>query len=419
MFLKYMVLFSLFFEGVACNFQNQKKLPSLNETYRRTDKLPFGSFVAYQKMKSIFHDYSMLIVDKPFDVTWNDMKQFSQKDKYSLYVLVAKNLILTDDEVIAMINYVSEGNDIFISADYVDAKLLENIFCTVDRKQEIKEEAQGKMHETQVSMYFGPKIKSNKYGYYYYPFLNSISAFQPEFTKILGVNEENKPNYALFFLGKGRVYLHVAPRVFSNYFLLTDNNFQYFENMISYLRLEPERIFWDEYYKNVSKSRARANINKIRDKKFSSLSVIMKNPALLWAFSIGFAGLMVYLLFNIKRKQRIIGVVKPNSNATVSFTETIGRLYFQQHDNHHIAEKMITYFYEYIRNRYFINTSVINKEFINSLAGKSGVSKSETEELFLLVRNIQSRDEIRDEELQELNSKIENFKQKPDGRKPG
>jgi hypothetical protein len=79
---------------------------------------------------------------------------------------------------------------------------------------------------------------------------------------------------------------------------------------------------------------------------------------------------------------------------------------------------MITYFYEYLRKRYFINTSVINPAFINSLSGKSGVSQNETEELFGLIRNIQHQEEVTDEDLLALDLKIENFKKiKTDGRK--
>jgi hypothetical protein len=61
---------------------------------------------------------------------------------------------------------------------------------------------------------------------------------------------------------------------------------------------------------------------------------------------------------------------------------------------------------------------VINKEFINSLSGKSGVSKTETHELFELIKTIELQDNVSDQELLQLNLKIENFKnQKQHGRK--
>jgi hypothetical protein len=389
--------------------QNKKKVPSLNESYRNTDKLPFGSFVAYQRFKSIFRDYGINVVREPFDATWDKLKGDSSDADYSLYFLITKNLVLNESELTGLVDYVKAGNDIFISADYVDTKLLERLHCKVDRMGEIISEVNGMMRTTHVSMFFGKKNDAIQYGYYYFPFLNAINSYDPDYTRVLGVNELQQPDYALFFLGKGRVYLHVAPRIFSNYFLLTKSNYQYFDNVISYLRLEPERIYWDEYYKNVSSARGRNSKNQNKDKDFSTLDVIRQHPALLWAFCIALAGILLYVFFNLKRKQKVIEVIKPNTNATLAFTETVGRVYFQHQNNRRIADKMITYFYEYIRNKYFINASVINEEFVNSLSGKSGVTKSETDNLFGLIKNIQTQEDISDEELLDLNLRIEKF----------
>jgi hypothetical protein len=395
--------------------QNKKRLPPLNESYRRTDKLPFGSFIAYKGFASEFPDYWINIADKPFDETWKGLRNEST-NTYSLYFLVTKNLILSVDEVNAMIEYVKAGNDLFISADYVDEKLLDAIYCTVNRKGEIISEVNGKMHDTYVSMFYGKDFSPSKYSYYYFPFLNYFNSYDPSISRVLGVNELNLPNYIVIFAGRGRLYLHLAPRIFSNYFLLTKDNYQYFENVTAYLRFNPQYIYWDEYYKEFSSTRNKNNLKN--NDQFSSLEVIKENPPLLWAFYLALAALLLFILFNIKRKQRVIEVIKPNKNTTVAFTETVGRLYLQHKNNRNIAEKMITYFYEYLRKKYFINTSAITSQFIHSLSGKSGVAGEETEQLFKLITTIQEQEEVTDEELLELNLKIENFKKpKTDGRK--
>jgi hypothetical protein len=391
----------------AC-YQGKHVLPSLNETYRKSDKQPFGSFIAYEEFKHLFNDRYIETVTDPFDEEWNNIKDYSDDNKYSLYFLVAKNLVLNDNEVKAFMEYVNAGNDLFISADYIDSRLLENINCNTERSGEILDESKGLMHQTNVSMYFDNDFKSPKYQYYYFPFLNTISNYDTAFARVLGENEINQPNYVILFSGKGRIYLHVAPRIFSNYFLLSGNNHLYLENVISYLRSDPKNIYWDEYYKNTSPGRKKNKRNK-DDDNFSSLSVINQNPSLRWAFWLVVAGLILYLLFNIKRKQRVINIIKPNANTTVNFTETVGRLYLQKQDNKHIAEKMITYFYEHIRNNYFISTAIINDEFINALSGKSGASKETTGRLCKLIEQTQSSEELDDEDLLKLNAQIENF----------
>ncbi|HSN08584.1 MAG TPA: DUF4350 domain-containing protein [Hanamia sp.] len=406
--LKYNLILLLIVASCGCQ-QNKKQIPPLNESYRRTDKLPFGSFIAYKGFQSEFPDYWINIAQKPFTETWNQLK-YDSSTTYSLYFLITKNLLLSVDEVNAMLEYVKAGNDLFISADYVDEKLLNAIYCTISRKGEIMSEVNGKMQDTYVSMFYGNDFKTSKYGYYYFPFLNYFNSYDPSITRVLGVNQLNLPNYIVIFSGRGRLYLHVAPRIFSNYFLLSNDNYHYFENVTAYLRFNPQYIYWDAYYKEFSSTRDKNNLNNTD--QFSSLHVIMQNPPLLWAFYIALAGLLLFAFFNIKRKQRVIEVIKPNTNTTVAFTETVGRLYLQQKNNRNISEKIITYFYEYLRKKYFINTSVINTEFINSLSGKSGVTKSETEELFGLISNIQQQEEVTDQDLLELNLKIENFKNK-------
>lgn len=417
-YLKYGLLIILFLGGLySCNFQSEKNIPSLRESYRKTDKLPFGSFIAYKGFQSEFPDYWINIADKPFDEMWPVIKNNSEK--YSLYFVITKNLLLSVDEVNAMIEYVKAGNDLFISADYIDSKLLDAVYCTLDRKSEIINEVNGKMHDTYVSMYYGNDFKTPKYGYYYFPFLNYFSSYDTTYARVLGVNEKNLPNYLVLFAGKGRLYLHVAPRIFSNYFLLTDENYHFFEHVTAYLRFDPQYVYWDEYYKNHSSGASRKNTDGDNsDDNFSSLNVIKQNPPLLWAFYIALAGILLFLVFNSKRRRSAMEIIKPNSNTTLAFTETVGRLYFQQKNNKNISEKMITYFYEYLRKKYFINTSVINNDFINSLSGKSGIAPGETNELFELIKNIQSQENITDEELLALNEKIDNFKKiKPDGRK--
>ncbi len=295
-------------------------LPSLKESYRKADKLPFGSFIAFKGFQHLFYKRTIEITEDSFADTWRDIKPYSSDGVYSLYVLVTKDLILNSVDVTALMNYVRVGNDLFISADYIDQNLLDALYCSVDRTGEIISEVNGKMRETHVSMFFGDRYDAAEYGYYYFPFLNRMVDFDTSATRVLGVNEIGKPNYLVIFSGRGRIYLHVAPRIFSNYFLLTNNNFQYFENVISYLRLNPKNIYWDEYYKNGSAGGGRNGRNKNETgDNFSSLNVIKQHPPLLWAFCIALAGILIYVLFNIKRKQRVIDVIKPNNNATVSF----------------------------------------------------------------------------------------------------
>ena len=412
----------LFLLLVSCNQQDKRPLPSLNETFKKDDKKPFGSYVAYNHFKTLFDDSYVETTIEPFDKTWEEIKAYSSNTKYSLYFLLAKNMEVSKEEAGAMLEFISEGNDMFIAADYIDENLLDTIKCQTERLDEIVSEVHGNMNDTHVKMParlthsggdFGSDFKTPAYTYYYYPYLNSFSGYDSATTRVLGVNEKGKPDYIIMFIGKGRLYLHAAPRSFSNYFLLTANNYQYLENVLSYLRFEPKNIYWDEYYKTQTfrtKKTSGGGYDSEPDKeKFSPFDVIKKNPPLLWAFWLAVIALLLYVLVNIKRKQRVINEIKANTNTTVTFTETVGRLYLQKKNNKNIAEKMITYFYEHIRNSYFLNTTHVNNEFMNSLSGKSGVPIDTTQKLFATIDAVNAAKNVNDIELLKLNDMIQKF----------
>ncbi|MBA2561894.1 MAG: DUF4350 domain-containing protein [Chitinophagaceae bacterium] len=412
LFFKYIakiILVSFIISG--CNQQQKPRLPSLNETFKKDDKIPFGSFIAYSHFKKLFDDRFVEINDKPFDEAWEVMEEYSNEAEYYLYVLITKNLAVSQNEIDAILGFVREGNDMFIAADYIDDELLNRINCEEQRDSEIIAEAGGIMRLTSISMHTAYNNNSGDYKYFYYPFLNSFHNYDSVYTKPLGVNETGKPNYLVFFLGKGRLYLHAAPRSFSNYFLLTQNNYKYLENVLSYLRPEPKNIFWDEYYKNkvISRRKRGSGNGRSGNDNFSSLDVIKKYPSLLWAFWLSFATLIIYVLFNIKRRQRIINEIKPNVNTTMVFTETVGRLYLQKKDNKNISEKMITYFYEHIRNKYFMNTSTVNHQFVETLSRKTGTDITVTQQLFDTINQLQSQEQLTDVELLLLNEQVQNF----------
>ena len=90
-------------------------------------------------------------------------------------------------------------------------------------------------------------------------------------------------------------------------------------------------------------------------------------------------------------------------------TETVGRLYLQKKDNSNIADKMVTYLLEYIRNQYFISTNNLNDEFTAQLSRKSNVPHDQVEELMGMVKMVQLYGDVDDALLLSLNSKIENF----------
>jgi hypothetical protein len=134
----------------------------------------------------------------------------------------------------------------------------------------------------------------------------------------------------------------------------------------------------------------------------------MSQPALKWAWYLFLIGLLIFIIFNAKRKQRIVPILKPLPNLTLDFTKTIGNLYYQEGDHDNIIDKKIIYFLERIRNEYLIDTTKLDDEFIKKLHHKSGKEVSDiTELVFLINEHRKSYHGSLEEDLIRINNAIE------------
>lgn len=382
----------------GCSSGGGNGLPPLEESFSRTDRNPFGAYIASRQLEAMYPRNNVNVKKRPFDKTWGEIT-----DTASLYVCLAPSLYLNEEEIDAMMSYVSAGNTLFIGANNIDKDLLKKVDCKEINNQLLYLFGLDSIRTTTAA------TTDSSFAYYYYPFKNSFSSTDTVFTKTLGYNDDGQPNFIMCYHGKGRLILHCDPKVFSNYFLLKQDNYKFMQQAFSFTSNRPDHVYWDDYYRRLNNRRSRTNKD---DDSSSSLSEIMKHPPLKAAFWLSLLALLLYVLFGIKRRQRMIEKIKPNENTTVTFTETIGRLYLQKKDNRNIADKMITYFNEHVRNNYYMNTNTINDEFITTLSRKSGVDREKVAALYSLIQKLGSRARVDDEELLSLNTQLQQFYKK-------
>ena len=115
------------------------------------------------------------------------------------------------------------------------------------------------------------------------------------------------------------------------------------------------------------------------------------------------------MIFNAKRKQRIVKVINPLKNTTVDFTKTIGNLYFETKDHDNLIEKKITYFLEYIRRVYYLDTQILDDKFVKNLASKSGNDENDVKKLINQIVHLKAKTACNEGDLLRLNKAIEDF----------
>lgn len=379
---------------VSCGAK--EKLPSLSETYSYRESIPFGTQVMFRQMNYFFYRNEIQVRKT------NLVKTLAGNyDSASLYIDVSRNFFLTKDERNTLFTFVSNGNTAFIAAQNIDSSFLNELGLVQSTEMDSPEFLFSLGYNT-LKLQQGVFSDSSSYTYYYLPFGNVFGKYPEEKAKVLGTNKKGTPDFVLVFYGRGRFYIHTEPRAFSNYFLLQHKNYEYLQQAFAFVPAVPEHVYWDDFYNK------RNYVPSDKEPK-SGLAVLWQYPAMAWALSLVIGLLLLFILFDSKRRQRIIKPLQPNTNTSVAFTETVSRLYLQKKDNRNIADKMITFFFEQVRNQYFLHSNQLDDAFTDTLSRKANVPKEDVAKLFGSISWIQQSAQISDHDLLTLNQQIQNF----------
>lgn len=199
-------------------------------------------------------------------------------------------------------------------------------------------------------------------------------------------------------IGEGTIVLSSVPEGFSNIALMTDDGRRRTDRLLSYL---PEgEVYWSSYHKPVAASTGGGRGESI-------FSYIRSRPLLNQAWILFLAGLAAFVIFALRRRQRIIPVVTPPRNETLDFVETVGQLYHDRGTPGGVAEKRIASLLEYVRTRLDLATNRLDDLFARRLADRSGLPYEKTAPLVAALRR--PSDGMTAADLIELDRMIEDF----------
>ena len=353
------------------------------KSFAKKDKIPYGGYIIYDISSELFPDEEVTLKELPI---YNILK-----DNYYVntnYIFINNYFSLDRLDAEYLLDYVSDGNNVFISAFGIYGDLADSLkIKTFDEF----------FSQDSVSINLSlPEVKSEKgYSYFRGNFENYFSEYDTALVQVLGKNKNGNVNYLRIKYGKGNFFLNTVPLAFTNYHLLNSDNNEYVYKTLSHLPVQ--KTFWDDYYKDGNKYTG------------SALQYIMSQQSLKWAYFIILVSVVLFIFFYGRRKQRIIPVISPLTNTTVEFVETVGNLYYQQKDFKNIAEKKISFFLDHIRNKYFVKTSSFDEEIIQKIADKSSLSTGKIKSLLREIEKINHSQKITEEDLVNINYQIEKF----------
>jgi hypothetical protein len=381
-------------------------------TFHSKDKNPFGNYLMQQQFQDIFGD-------QPVQSSFTTLYEFTENQKalnevaYQVHDqhevitgidqpinhLILTNTIRTSHEDMrVLLERIALGEDLLISTEYLTGLLADTLKAYMRDNLFAGKNLVKQLNTDTVFLRFSddlyPQLREE------YPYLakharNHIKLPDSLNHKVLATNHFGFPITVYIPWGKGRIFLNSTPLAFTNFYLLETPNEQFVSGTLSLLN--PRPLLWSEYYQMG------------RMESQTPLRFILNNDPLKWAYYISILSLLMFIIFEAKRKQRIIPVVRPLENHSLQFVKTIGQLYLNRGQHKKIAEKKITFFLERIRTRYFLSTEKINQDFFRQLAKKTGKSPSNIETLFSLITRITNAREVSEEQLMTLSKAIEEF----------
>lgn len=376
----------LFVALIAMNYFSPKPV-DWTVTYNIKGKSPYSCYILNDMFPILFPGQTVEYNEESFYLSL-DSASVEKKNLLVITTDFAPDQLDQD----ALLNFVARGNHLFVSSTGFGPGFLEKF------KLEVKSSLidTSAFRKGKEKVFLSAAELKNDSGYYYsqkMPLFH-LSAFDSLNAVALGTNRLGKVNFIGITHGAGKIYIHTQPLVFTNYHLLYGNT-AYASKALSYLPIQ--KTVWDSYYK------------PDRFINTSPMRYILSQVSLQSAYYLLLISLLLYLVVESKRRQRVIPIVKPLENRSLEFVKTVGGLYFKQRNNADLARKKSIFFKEFLRERYFITNVSATKNCIELVSVKSGVDADLIKQILKAADYYESSQVTTEGGLIEFNRKIELF----------
>lgn len=376
----YAVIFIIIMVILALFEVNKNEVTDWRKNFDVNQKSPFGLFVFNKEVKDLFKNKLSKIDVTPYDY-------YTEKSRKPHNILVIESEI-DPESWKKILDEVSKGSDAMVIATRLPKNVSDSIGFYGSK---ISYEDQNVLKLTDKK-YQNDFIKLDKF-----PSGRGFSYIKPN-VQVLGKtveeNNEDQANFIKAPFGKGNVYVHCEPLFLTNYYLLKSGNVRYAQSIFSYLE-DKETLWFVE--------------SNTRESSFL-LRFILSNPPLKYAWWVFLGGMVLFIFFNVKRKQRIVPIIEPLKNTSADFVKSIGNLYLQEGDFHDMMAKKAQYFLNKVRIDLLIDTQNLDNEFAKKLQLKTGKpAEMITEAIDLIKRAQDPYASVMKEDLARINKLLDDI----------
>jgi len=369
---------------------NSTKTVDWSLSFNEQSKAPYGTEIFYKELPNLFKKQQINTVFYTPESYLEKKEAINNSPLKGNFLIVNNQNYSRKNATDALLNFAKHGNTVFISSHFFNEKFKNALKFNISTNNN-KSDSLSHFYLTHNNKKQYILDKSKTYTYF-----TSIDTIR---SKILGYAKQNNkhPNFTETPFGKGKIYIHLAPKAFTNYHILKDDNYKYVEQLIS--KLSNNDIHFDSYSK----------IRRHNVEKESNLNWFLSQKSFKWAWYTALFFAVLFVVFNAKRRQRIIKIIKPTQNTTIAFVKTVSSLYFDTKNHKNLIDKKIVYFLEKTRTDYNISTNKLDQDFITKLILKSGKDKTITTTLINYINTLKAKQTLVEQHLLTLNKHIESF----------
>ena len=336
-----------------------------------------------------------------------------EEDSNAVLAIVSPHFLPTVNETTLLQNYVSAGNNVYISAFNIAPNFIDSLIYPAESTTFFDNYPPIPYDKDSMDinwLYYNESYTLDSTVRFSYPGVQAATYYQNPFDldssdQVYQIAYDGDSSSSLVQVpyGNGSFYIQLRPISMANYFLLHKNNYRYLNTIFKELGLDKRKVIWDSFYKT------RKNVveNEDEDEPEDSYlwDLIKKNKPLRWSVFTFFASILLFLLLYSRRMQAPMRIIPDVKNSSVEFSTAISGLYWINQDHKNIAEKIILQVYDYLTVNYKIYPREFNASNLKKIAQKTDKPEREISQMLDQIEEISGAESINKQRLIDFYSK--------------
>lgn len=187
--------------------------------------------------------------------------------------------------------------------------------------------------------------------------------------------------------GKGKLIIMTWTQLFTNYNVLEKGGAQLLMRLLS--QATGKKIVRYDYHLTTAEFYEDESGNQ-HNKSSSPLRVFLDNRSLRWAVYLAVIAIALFMIFTAKRRQRVIPLVEPPKNHTLTMVKHIGLMHYRNHDNAGLVRDYYKQFAQLMLRKLLVNVNddIDLNENINLISSISGIERDKIIDSFSILNNL-------------------------------